>query len=118
MKNPIYPCLWFEGNAHEAANYYLSIFKDSKIIEENPMVVMLEINQRKFMLLNGGPYDKPTDANSYVIECETQAEIDHYWNSFTKEGKESMCGWCKDKYGFSWQVIPHNLGQLIAEKGQ
>jgi predicted 3-demethylubiquinone-9 3-methyltransferase (glyoxalase superfamily) len=118
MKNPIYSCLWFDGNAREAADYYMSIFKGSKIIAENPMVVMLEINQRKFMLLNGGPQFKPTEAVSFVVECETQTDIDHYWNSFTKEGQESMCGWCKDKYGFSWQVIPANLGQLIAEKGQ
>src|SRR5687767_6600379 len=117
MKNPIYSCLWFDGNAKEAANYYMSIFKGSKIIEENNMVVMLEINQRKFMLLNGDSRFKPTEAVSFVVECETQADIDHYWNSFTKEGSASMCGWCKDKYGFWWQVIPANLGQMIAEKG-
>lgn len=118
MKNPIYSCLWFNGNAREAADYYLSIFKDSKIIAENQIVVMLEINQRKFMLLNGNKEFGPNETVSFVIECETQTDIDHYWNSFTKEGEESMCGWCKDKYGFSWQVIPANLGQLMAEKGQ
>lgn len=118
MKNPIYSCLWFDGNAREAADYYMSIFKGSKVIAENPMVVMIEINQRKFMLLNGGPQFKPNEAVSFVVECETQTEIDYYWNNFTKEGEESMCGWCKDKYGFSWQVIPADLGQMIAEKGQ
>ncbi len=118
MKNPIYTCLWFENNAKDASQYYLSIFKEAKIIDENPMVVMMEINQRKFMLLNGGPKFKPNEAVSFVIECETQDDIDHYWNSFTKEGEESMCGWCKDKFGFSWQIVPANLGQLMAQKGQ
>src|SRR6476619_1914096 len=98
MKNPIYSCLWFNDNAREAADYYMSIFKDAKIIAENPMVVMMEINQRKFMLLNYNKDLKPNDSVTFVIECENQTEIDHYWNSFTKEGKESICGWCKDKY--------------------
>jgi predicted 3-demethylubiquinone-9 3-methyltransferase (glyoxalase superfamily) len=120
MKNPIYSCLWFDGNAKEAAEFYLSVFKGSKIIAENPVVVMLEINQRKFMLLNGGPMYKPTAAVSFVVECETQDDIDHYWDSFTKEGEESMCGWCMDKFGFWWQVIPANLGAMMSdpERGQ
>jgi predicted 3-demethylubiquinone-9 3-methyltransferase (glyoxalase superfamily) len=120
MKNPIYSCLWFDGNAKEAAEFYLSVFKESKIIAENPVVVMLEINQRKFMLLNGGPMYKPTAAVSFVVECETQDDIDHYWDSFTKEGEESMCGWCMDKFGFWWQVIPANLGAMMSdpERGQ
>jgi len=115
MKNPIYSCLWFDGNAKEAAEFYLSVFKESKIIAENPVVVMLEINQRKFMLLNGGPMYKPTAAVSFVVECETQDDIDHYWDSFTKEGEESMCGWCMDKFGFWWQVIPANLGAMMSD---
>ena|SRR5688572_27179228 len=118
MKNPIYSCLWFDGNAAEAADFYLSVFKGSKITDKNPMVVMLEINHSKFMLLNGGPQFKPTEAVSFVIECDTQVDIDYYWNAITKEGAESMCGWCKDKYGFWWQVVPSMLGQMIAEKGQ
>ena len=119
MKNPIYSCLWFDGNAKEAADFYCSVFKGAGIIAENPIVVMIEINQRKFMLLNGGPQYKPTEAVSFVIECETQADIDYYWEKLTEGGEESMCGWLKDQFGFSWQVVPSMLGELMAdpEKG-
>ncbi|HNP47213.1 MAG TPA: VOC family protein [Bacteroidia bacterium] len=119
MKNPIYPCLWFEQQAKEAATYYCSVFKNSKIISENPIVVIFELNGNKFMALNGRTKFNFTEAVSFVIECEDQAEIDHYWNELTREGKESMCGWLKDKYGVSWQVVPAILGELMSdpEKG-
>ena len=86
MANQMYPCLWFDGQAKAAADYYCSIFKDSKITAENPIVVNFELNGMKFMGLNGGPHYKFTPATSFVIECETQEEIDHYWNKLG-EGK-------------------------------
>ena len=79
MTHPIYPCLWFDGKAKEAADYYCSIFTDSKILSENPIVVMLALNDSTFMLLNGGPMYAFTPATSFVINCDTQEEIDHYW---------------------------------------
>lgn len=116
MKNSLYTCLWFDGKAKEAAEYYCSIFKDAKILSENPFVVMFEMMGQKFMGLNGGPKFKFNESVSFVINCDTQEEIDYYWNAFTKEGEESMCGWCKDKYGLSWQVVPSILGQLMNDK--
>lgn len=113
MKEPIYPCLWYDGKAKEAAEYYCSIFPDSKMISSNPMVVQFEINGRRFMGLNGGPHFKFTEAVSFVIECKDQQEIDFYWNKLTEEGEESMCGWLKDKYGVSWQVVPQILSSLM-----
>ncbi len=121
MTNPMYPCLWFDGKAKEAATFYCSVFKDSKILSENPMVVMFELNGQKFMGLNGGPMFTFNEAVSYVVECANQEEIDHYWTSLTADGgQESMCGWLKDKYGFSWQIVPAVLGKLMSdpEKGQ
>jgi predicted 3-demethylubiquinone-9 3-methyltransferase (glyoxalase superfamily) len=115
MTNPIYPCLWFDGNAKAAAEYYCSIFKNSKIISENPIVVMFELNGNKFMGLNGGPKFNFTEAVSFVVNCDTQEEIDHYWNKLTDEGEESMCGWLKDKYGVSWQIVPSILPQLMGD---
>lgn len=114
MNKQIYPCLWFDGKAKEAADFYCTVFKNSKILSENPMVVMFEINDTKFMALNGGPQFQFNESVSFVINCETQEEIDHYWNSFTTNGgQESMCGWCKDKYGVSWQIVPTILGKLM-----
>ena len=119
MTEPIYSCLWFDGKAKEAAEHYCSIFKNSKIISENPMVVIFELNGRKFMGLNGGPMFKFTEAVSFVIECEDQQEIDTYWEKLIAGGEESQCGWLKDKYGLSWQVVPKILGSLMndPEKG-
>lgn len=113
MKNPIYPCLWFDGNAKAAAEYYCRVFKDAKITEENSYVVTFEFNGNKFMALNGGPKFKFNESVSFVIECDTQEEIDYYWNALTEEGEESMCGWLKDKYGVSWQIVPSMLGELM-----
>ena len=120
MQNQIYPCLWFDGQAKAAAEFYCSIFSNSKITEENPMVVKWELNGNQFMGLNGGPHFKFNEAISFVIECENQQEIDHYWNNLILNGgAESQCGWCKDQFGVSWQVVPKILGKLMAdpEKG-
>jgi predicted 3-demethylubiquinone-9 3-methyltransferase (glyoxalase superfamily) len=115
MTNQIYTCLWYNGNAKEAAEYYCSIFTNSKIVSENPMVVIFELNNTKFMALNGGPLYKFSPATSQVIECETQAEIDHYWEALGKDGTYSQCGWLVDKFGVSWQIVPTILGKLMAD---
>ncbi len=119
MINSIYPSLWFDGQAMEAAQFYCSVFPDSKIVSSNPVVVIFELSGKKFMGLNGGPRFKFTEAVSFVIECENQGEIDYYWDKLTEGGEESMCGWLKDKYGLSWQIVPTILGKLMSdpEKG-
>ena len=115
MANQMYPCLWFDGQAKAAAEYYCSIFKRSRITAENPMVVNFELNGFKFMGLNGGPKYRFSPANSYVIECETQEEIDHYWEKLGEGGKYDQCGWLDDKFGVSWQVVPTVLKELMAD---
>ena len=127
----ISPFLWFDNNAEEAANFYVAIFKDSKVLkiarygEAGPgpagsvMVVNFQIEGQDFIALNGGPLFKFTEAISFVINCQTQEEVDHYWNKLTADGgQESQCGWLKDKYGLSWQVTPTILGELLADKDQ
>jgi predicted 3-demethylubiquinone-9 3-methyltransferase (glyoxalase superfamily) len=119
MNNPIYPCLWFDGKAKEAAEFYCSVFKDSKIITDTPMVVQFELNGSRFMGLNGGPHFKFNEAVSLVVNCENQEEIDYYWEKLTGEGgQESMCGWLKDKYGLSWQIVPSNMGKLMTDSAR
>ena len=113
MSNKLYPCLWFDGQAKAAAEFYCSVFKDSKILSVNPMAVVFEINQSKFMALNGGPEYKFSAANSYIITCDTQEEIDYYWDQFGREGQPGKCGWIIDKYGVSWQIVPSILGSLM-----
>jgi predicted 3-demethylubiquinone-9 3-methyltransferase (glyoxalase superfamily) len=115
MKNNMYPCLWFDGQAKEAADFYCGIFKNSRILSNNPMVVKFQLNGIEFMGLNGGPQFKFTEAISYVVECDTQEEIDHYWSGLTAGGKESQCGWLKDKFGMSWQIVPSILGKLMSD---
>ena len=115
MANQMYPCLWFDGQAKAAAEYYCSIFKRSRITAENPMVVNFELNGFKFMGLNGGPKYRFSPANSYVIECETQEEIDHYWEKLGEGGKYDQCGWLDDKFGVSWQIVPAVLKELMAD---
>jgi predicted 3-demethylubiquinone-9 3-methyltransferase (glyoxalase superfamily) len=116
MSNPIYPCLWFDGKAKEAAEFYCFVFKNSKILIDTPMVVQFELNGSRFMGLNGGPSFKFNEAVSLVVNCENQQEIDYYWEKLTAEGgQESMCGWLKDKYGLSWQIIPENMGKLMTD---
>jgi predicted 3-demethylubiquinone-9 3-methyltransferase (glyoxalase superfamily) len=116
MTNKIYPCLWFDGQAQAAAKFYCTIFKNSKITADNQMVVTFELDGKKFMGLNGGPNFKFNEAVSFVVECETQEEIDHYWNSLTADGgQESNCGWLKDKFGMSWQIVPTVLPKLLSD---
>jgi predicted 3-demethylubiquinone-9 3-methyltransferase (glyoxalase superfamily) len=116
MKKPVYPCLWFDGNARAAADFYCTIFPNSKIIADNGMVVNFELNGEFFMGLNGGPNFKFNEAVSFVITCKDQEEIDHYWYKLIADGgEESICGWCKDKFGLSWQVVPEILGQLMSD---
>ena len=117
MPKPIYPCLWFEKQAKEAATFYCDIFPNSKILNESPIVVNFELNGRQFMALNTkSPQLAFNESLSLVIPCEDQKEIDHYWSKLTADGgKESMCGWCTDKFGVSWQVVPIILGELMSD---
>jgi predicted 3-demethylubiquinone-9 3-methyltransferase (glyoxalase superfamily) len=117
MAKSIYPCLWFENNAKAAADFYCSVFPNSKILNESPIVVNWEIDGRKFMGLNGGTSKhKFNDSFSFVIPCEDQNEIEYYWEKLTTNGgKEGMCGWCVDKFGVSWQVVPTILGELMSD---
>ncbi|MNK47567.1 3-demethylubiquinone-9 3-methyltransferase [compost metagenome] len=116
MTKGLVTCLWFDGQAEAAANYYCTVFKDSKITQVTPMVVTFEINGSKFMGLNGGPQFKFDEAVSFMVNCDSQEEIDYYWDTLTKDGgQESMCGWLKDKFGLSWQIIPSNIGELMAD---
>jgi len=124
----ITPFLWFDNNAEEAMNYYISIFQNSKVLgvsrygDAGPgpkgtvMVASFEINGQKFTALNGGPRFKFTEAISFVIDCKSQEEVDHYWYKLSEGGEESMCGWLKDKYGLSWQVVPDKLIELMQDK--
>jgi len=127
----ITPCLWFDTEAEAAANHYVSIFKNSKIAKigrygkegkevhgkeaGSVMAVEFEIEGQKFVALNGGPQFKFDEAISFQISCETQAEIDHFWSKLTEGGKEVQCGWLKDKFGLSWQVVPKMLTELMGD---
>ena len=115
MNKQIYTCLWSDGGAKEMAEYYCTIFSNSKITGVNPIVVNFELNDTKFMALNGGPLYKFSPATSFVIECDTQDEIDHYWNQLGKDGKYNRCGWLDDKFGVTWQIVPTILGQLMSD---
>ncbi|WP_026554904.1 VOC family protein [Arthrobacter sp. 35W] len=124
MKAPT-ACLWFDTQAEEAAEFYVALFDDSRIHnvsrypEEVPgtpgkaLVVDFEIGGRPFNALNGGPQFTFTEAVSFIIECADQAELDKYWDALTADGEESMCGWLKDKYGLSWQLVPSVMGSLL-----
>lgn len=115
MAKPLVTCLLFDGQAEEAARFYCTVFKNSKITQVTPVVVTFELNGNKFMGLNGGPKLKFDEAISFVVSCDTQDEIDYYWETFTKDGgAESMCGWVKDKFGVSWQIAPANIVELLS----
>ena len=123
MENKIYPCLWFDGKAKEAAEFYSSVFSNSVITSENSFVVTLEISGQKFMLLNGGPQFSTNPSISFFVVCETEKEIDRYWKSLLEGGSELMpldkydwsqkYGWLKDRFGISWQIIPAILEKLM-----
>ena len=119
----ISPFLWFDTQAEEAAKFYTSIFKDSKILETAPgpdgsvMVVKFQIAGMEVTALNGGPRFKFSEAFSFLVSCDNQAEIDEFWRKLTAGGgEESMCGWLKDKFGFSWQIVPKQMGKLMGQK--
>ncbi len=119
IKQKITPFLWFDTQALEAANFYCSIFKNSKIVHASPMVVTFELEGQKFLAINAGPKFKFTEAISLFVDCESQAEVDELWTKLTADGgAESMCGWLKDKYGLSWQIIPNTLVELMSDKDQ
>jgi predicted 3-demethylubiquinone-9 3-methyltransferase (glyoxalase superfamily) len=114
----ITPFLWFNNNANEAASFYVSIFKNSKIIESNPMTVLFELEGEEFVALNGGPQYTFNPAISFVINCETQEDIDYYWEKLGAGGEYQQCGWLKDMYGISWQVIPTSLPSMLTSEDQ
>ena len=116
MTKQMYPCLWFDGQAREAAEFYCTIFPDSKITHDGGMVVSFELNGQPFMGLNGGDHFKFNEAVSFVIPCKDQEEIDRYWDMLTSDGgRVGQCGWCKDKFGLSWQVVPVILSELMSD---
>lgn len=110
----ITPFLWFDTQAEEAMNYYVSIFKNSKVISTSPQSVQFELDGQEFIGLNAGPRFKFNESISFFVNCENQKEVDEYWNKLIADGgEESMCGWCKDKFGLWWQIIPKQLGELM-----
>lgn len=115
MSEPIFPCLWFDNQAKEAAEFYCSIFENSKILAANDVVTTFEINNRKVMALNGGPNFTFNESISLVVECKSQEEIDNYWTKLIAGGEEGRCGWLKDKFGLSWQIVPSILTALLSD---
>ena len=120
MPTKITPFLWFDDQAEQAANYYVSIFKNSRILNlhrANGKVLTLtfELEGQRFMALNGGALFKFTEAVSLFVDCETQAEVDELWEKLSAGGEKGRCGWLKDKFGLSWQIIPKVLGQLMSD---
>ena len=127
----ITPCLWYDHEAEEAAKFYVSVFKDSSINnvsrygkegyevhgqkEGTVMTVEFTLNGQRYLALNGGPQFKFNESVSFMIPCETQEDVDYYWNKLTEGGQESMCGWLKDKFGLSWQVVPTILPKLLQD---
>ena len=121
MTQKITPFLWFDNNAEEAMNFYTSIFKDSRIksiqrLGDNILTASFELNGQEFMVLNGGPRFKFTEAISLFVSCEDQQEVDDYWDKLVNGGEPQQCGWLKDRFGLSWQIIPRALGELMGDK--
>ena len=128
----ISPCLWFDDQAEEAANFYVSIFKRSKLgpitrygeagagVSGRPkgsvMTIAFEINGQEFLALNGGPLFKFTEAVSLMVKCETQEEIDHMWEALSQGGEKGQCGWLKDKFGLSWQIVVPAWDEMLRDK--
>lgn len=129
----ITPFLWFDDQAEEAAKFYVSVFKNSKIkhVEKYPkaaeevsgkkagsvMTVAFELNGQEFIAINGGPHFSFSEAVSFVVNCEDQSEIDYYWEKLSAHKDSEMCGWLKDKYGVSWQITPANLESIMKDRG-
>jgi predicted 3-demethylubiquinone-9 3-methyltransferase (glyoxalase superfamily) len=129
IKQKITPFLWFDSNAEQAMNFYVSIFKDSKILEVSRygdagpgpkgtvMTGTFQLEGQQFMALNGGPHFKFTEAISLFVSCESQEEVDDLWNKLIADGgAPSQCGWLKDRFGLSWQIVPTILGKLLGDK--
>ncbi len=124
----ITPFLWFNDNAEQAVKFYTSIFKKSKVLKVarygdagpgpkgSVMTIEFQIEGQEFIALNGGPHFKFNEAVSFVVNCKTQAEVDRYWKKLSAGGKEVQCGWLKDKFGVSWQIVPTVLGELMSSK--
>ena len=128
----INPCLWFDNQAEEAARFYASIFKDSKIgtitrygdsaaaaagrPKGSVMTVTFKLDGQEFMALNGGPIFKFSEAISLMVNCETQEEIDHFWTKLSEGGEEGPCGWLKDKFGLSWQIVPAIMAEWMKDR--
>ncbi|HUC29641.1 MAG TPA: VOC family protein [Candidatus Acidoferrum sp.] len=124
----ITPFLWFDNQAEEAMNFYTSIFKNSKVGrvsrygDAGPgpkgavMSATFQLEGQEFMALNGGPLFQFTPAVSFFVNCETQEEVDHFWEKLSAGGKQEQCGWLKDKFGLSWQIVPSILGKLLGDK--
>jgi predicted 3-demethylubiquinone-9 3-methyltransferase (glyoxalase superfamily) len=118
----ITPFLWFDTQAEEAMNFYVSIFKNSRVLSVTPgpngiaQSVNFELEGQEFIGLNAGPQFKFNEAISFLVDCQSQAEVDELWNKLTSGGgEESMCGWLKDKYGLSWQIIPTTLSEMLSD---
>ena len=109
----IVPFLWYNGQAQEAATFYTSIFKDAKIISSNPQSAVFELQGREFYAFNGGPMFEFTPAISMFVNCDTQEEVDYYSEKLSEGGEHSRCGWLKDKFGLSWQVVPAMLSSVL-----
>lgn len=121
----ITPFLWFDANAEEAVDFYISIFPNSRRLTElrnngdapgpkgSILTIAFELDGQKFTALNGGPHHKFTDAISLVVRCESQQEVDHYWSRLSEGGEEIQCGWLHDKFGLAWQITPAQLPELI-----
>ena len=128
----IIPFLWFDNQAEEAANFYVSIFKNSKIgsiarydevgakasgrPEGSVMIVTFQLEGQEFTALNGGPVFKFTEAISFLVNCETQQEVDRLWEKLSESGEKGQCGWLKDRFSLSWQIVPTALGEMLADK--
>nr|WP_294794337.1 VOC family protein [uncultured Mucilaginibacter sp.] len=115
----ITPFLWFDNNAEEAMNFYVSVFSDAKIggvhkVGDKVLTASFTINGQEFMVLNGGPLFKFNESVSFYVNCADQSEVDYFWEKLTADGgKESQCGWLKDKFGLSWQIVPQMLGSVL-----
>jgi predicted 3-demethylubiquinone-9 3-methyltransferase (glyoxalase superfamily) len=128
----ITPFLWFDNQAEEAVKFYTSIFKKSKVLKvtryseaaakasgrpkDSVLTIEFQIEGQRFVALNGGPAFKFNESVSFVVNCKTQAELDRFWKKLSAGGKESQCGWLKDKYGLSWQIVPSTLGEILSSK--
>jgi predicted 3-demethylubiquinone-9 3-methyltransferase (glyoxalase superfamily) len=124
----ITPFLWFDGNAEEAVNFYTSVFKDGKIVsidrypddfpgmQGKVLTAVFQLNGQEFMAIDGGPQYKFTEAISLFVSCESQEEVDAYWDKLSEGGEILQCGWLKDKYGLTWQIIPRALPEMLQDK--